>query len=215
MLETLSEVRGTYFLIKDEIEDRLEEFQEKGRSGSDEDIFIELVFCLLTPQSKAKSCWLAVQNLINSDLIFRGSASEISKELNIVRFRNNKARYIVKAREFFTKDEEISIKSMLTQQKNVFSKREWLVKDVKGIGYKETSHFLRNIGFGKQIAILDRHILKNLKLYRVIGDIPKMLSRKKYFEIEKKMIDFSKEIEIPMAHLDLLFWYKETGEIFK
>ncbi len=104
---------------------------------------------------------------------------------------------------------------MLTQQKNVFSKREWLVKDVKGIGYKEASHFLRNIGFGKQIAILDRHILKNLKLYGVIGDIPKMLSRKKYFEIEKKMMDFSKEIEIPMSHLDLLFWYKETGEIFK
>ncbi len=215
MLETLNEVKGTYFLIKDEIENRLEEFQKKGRSGSDEEIFTELVFCLLTPQSKAKSCWLAVQNLINSDLIFQGTASEISKELNIVRFRNNKARYIVKAREFFTKDEEISIKSILTQKKNVFSKIEWLVKDVKGIGYKEASHFLRNIGFGKQIAILDRHILKNLKLYRVIGDIPKMLSKKKYFDIEKKMLDFSKEIEISMVHLDLLFWYKETGEIFK
>ncbi|MBL7135572.1 MAG: N-glycosylase/DNA lyase [Candidatus Marinimicrobia bacterium] len=215
MVETLNEVKGTYFLIKDEIEDRLEEFQEKGRSGSDEEIFTELVFCLLTPQSKAKSCWLAIQNLINNNLIFQGSASEISEGLNIVRFRNNKARYIVEAREFFTNYEEISIKSMLTQQKNVFSKREWLVKDVKGIGYKEASHFLRNIGFGKQIAILDRHILKNLKLYGVIGDIPKMLSRKKYFEIEKKMMDFSKEIEIPMSHLDLLFWYKETGEIFK
>ena len=63
MLEILNELRGTYFLIKDEIEDQLEEFQEKGRFGSDEEIFTELVFCLLTPQSKAKSCWLAVQNL--------------------------------------------------------------------------------------------------------------------------------------------------------
>ncbi len=109
MVETLNEVKGTYFLIKDEIEDRLEEFQEKGRSGSDEEIFTELVFCLLTPQSKAKSCWLAIQNLINNNLIFQGSASEISEGLNIVRFRNNKARYIVEAREFFTNYEEISI----------------------------------------------------------------------------------------------------------
>ncbi len=215
MLETLNKLRETYFLIKDEIEDRLEEFQEKGRSGSHEEIFTELVFCLLTPQSKAKSCWLAVQSLIKSDLIFQGGQSEISKELNTIRFRNNKARYIVEAREFFTNDGEISIKSGLTQQKNVSSKREWLVKDVKGIGYKEASHFLRNIGFGKQIAILDRHILKNLKLLGIIDKVPKSLSRKKYFEIERKMTDFSKEIEIPMAHLDLLFWYKETGEIFK
>jgi len=158
---------------------------------------------------------LAVQSLIKSDLIFQGGESEISKELNIIRFRNNKAKYIVEAREFFTNDGEISIKSGLTQQKNVSSKREWLVKDVKGIGYKEASHFLRNIGFGKQIAILDRHILRNLKLLGIIDKVPKSLSRKKYFEIEKKMIDFSKEIKIPMAHLDLLFWYKETGEIFK
>ncbi len=215
MVEKLNELRVTYFLIKDEIEDRLREFQFKWHSGSDEDIFTELVFCLLTPQSKAKSCWLAVQNLINSDLIFQGSASKISKELNIVRFRNNKARYIVEAREFFTNNGKISIKSILIQQKNVSSKREWLVKNVKGIGYKEASHFLRNVGFGNQIAILDRHILKNLEVYGVIGNIPKTLSKKKYFEIEKKMTDFSKEIEIPMAHLDLLFWYKETGEIFK
>jgi len=38
---------------------------------------------------------------------------------------------------------------------------EWLVKNLTGLGYKEAGHFLRNIGSGK-IAILDRHILRNL-----------------------------------------------------
>jgi len=83
------------------------------------------------------------------------------------------------------------------------------------MGYKEASHFLRNIGLGKDMAILDRHILKNLKAFGVINDIPRALSRKKYLEIEEKMRKFSHEIGIPISHLDLLFWSRQTGEIFK
>ena len=92
--------------------------------------------------------------------------------------------------------------------------REYLVENIKGIGYKEASHFLRNIGH-RNLAILDRHILKNLKDLKVINDIPKSLSKNKYFEIEKKFSNFSKEINIPMDELDLLFWSIETGEVFR
>ena len=41
---------------------------------------------------------------------------------------------------------------------NEFEKREWVVKNVKGLRYKEDSHFLRNIDY-KNIAIIDFHIL--------------------------------------------------------
>jgi len=80
---------------------------------------------------------------------------------------------------------------------------------------KEASHFLRNIGLGKDLAILDRHILKNLKEYGVINEIPKSITKKVYIAIEDKMREFSKRINIPMDELDLLFWSKETGIIFK
>ena len=89
------------------------------------------------------------------------------------------------------------------------------MKNLTGLGYKEAGHFLRNIGFGERIAILDRHILKNLYSLGVIEEIPASLSGKKYLDIEKKMADFSKEMHIPLSHLDLLLWSKETGEIFK
>jgi len=49
----------------------------------------------------------------------------------------------------------------------------------------------------------------------VIKEVPKSLSGSKYKDIEKKMAAFSKRIDIPLSHLDLLLWYKETGEIFK
>jgi N-glycosylase/DNA lyase len=62
---------------------------------------------------------------------------------------------------------------------------------------------------------LDRHILKNLKKYRVIQEIPKTLTEKKYREIERKFRKFSEKISISMDELDLLFWAIETGRVFK
>ena len=84
------------------------------------------------------------------------------------------------------------------------------------MGYKEASHFLRNIGKGDELSILDRHILRGLKKTSVIEEIPESLSEKKYLEIEKAMKKFAIEkVKVPVAHLDFLFWYLFNGEIFK
>lgn len=98
---------------------------------------------------------------------------------------------------------------------NEFELRNALANEVMGLGMKEASHFLRNIGNGKNIAILDRHILKNLLKYRAIKQLPATLTKKKYLEIEAKMLKFSRKTKIPMVHLDLLFWSEEAGRIFK
>jgi N-glycosylase/DNA lyase len=134
---------------------------------------------------------------------------EIRKEISRIRFKNKKAKYVLNAMKNFDRIFE-NIKGMKAEEA-----REYLVKNIKGMGYKEASHFLRNIGIGLNLAILDRHILKNLKNIGVIDEIPSHLSQKKYLEIEEKMKKFSEEISIPMSHLDLLFWCKETGEVFK
>jgi len=151
-----------------------------------------------------------VQNLIEKNLLFKGNENQIAKELYGVRFNNNKAGYIVEARRNFA-----DVSNFFRGSKDIYKKREWLVQNIKGFGYKEASHFLRNIGLGENLAILDRHILKNLKLLKVIDEIPNLLSKKKYLEIEEKMKKFSKDIGIPMSHLDLVLWYKEAGEVFK
>ncbi|MEM7816211.1 MAG: DNA lyase, partial [Candidatus Aenigmatarchaeota archaeon] len=132
-----------------------------------------------------------------------------------VRFHKNKVGYILQAREIFTMEGKLCVKKKLISLGTPFEMREWLVSNIKGLGYKEASHFLRNIGLGKDIAILDRHILKNLKRQGVIREIPKTLTPKKYKEIEEKMRSFSKKVRIPMDELDLLFWSEETGEVFK
>lgn len=194
----------------------MKEFKEIWEKGSNEDIHAELSFCILTPQSKAVNAWKAITTLRENGLLFKGSPEEIVEYLNIVRFKNNKAKYLVELREQMTdKNGNIITRDFFDSIKSVKEKREWIVKNIKGMAYKEAGHFLRNVGFGKEIAILDRHILKNLVKLEVIEDIPKSLTPKLYLEIEEKMKAYCKFINIPMDSLDLLLWYKEAGEIFK
>ncbi len=213
--DRIEEIVAFHRAQKEKIEARLADFRQIWDVGSDRDLFAELAFCILTPQSRARTCWPAVERLRSCDLLFVGTADEILDELKNVRFKERKASYIVSAREQFTKDGRLSIRSILGGFSDAFALREWLVENVMGLGYKEAGHFLRNVGLGEDLAILDRHILKNLVLMGVIDEIPKSLTKKRYLEIERRMIAFSEKAGIPMGHLDMVLWSKETGEIFK
>lgn len=202
-----------YKARKSEIKKRLDDFKAVW-TEPDERIFSELCFCICTPQSKAVHCHEAVSALSGNRVLYCGDERRIRSGLKKVRFPNNKAKYIVETRGRFFCDKTLRVKDKISAG-DIFATREWLVRNVKGIGYKEASHFLRNIGFGDDLAILDVHILKNMVRLGVISEKPKTLTRKKYLELEEKLRKFSKSVGIPMAELDLLFWSMETGHIFK
>ncbi len=210
----LGKLMKEYSQKKESVRRRLDEFKHLGSTATQEQLFAELAFCLCTPQSKARACWSAVQGLEKSGLLLEGSRTDIEKNLKGVRFRVNKAKYIELARRSFLKEGKLDIREFLSGS-DVFEARERLVKNVRGLGYKEASHFLRNIGMGQGMAILDRHILRNLKRLGVIDSVPASLSPKKYKGIERRMSAFCASIGICEEELDLLLWSKETGEIFK
>ncbi len=213
--EYFKEIEKIYKEKKSDFKKRLQEFRDTWNKGTNKDIHLELSFCILTPQSKALNAWQAITNLKENNLIFTGSAEEMVEYLNIVRFKNNKSKFLVTLREQMTKNGEIVTKDFFSSIPTTFEKREWIVKNIKGMSYKEAGHFLRNVGFGSEVAILDRHILRNLVKLEVIDEIPKTLSPKIYLEIEKKMKEYCKFVKIPMDEMDLLLWYKEAGVIFK
>jgi N-glycosylase/DNA lyase len=197
---------------KNTIKQRLADFKKIGKQGNKR-IFSELCFCLCTPQSKAVNCNEAVLRLEKSGVLFKGTAKKVAKYLKgLARFHNNKARYIVKAREKFY---NIGARCSVPLKGDPAQIRSRLVKDIKGLGMKEASHFLRNVGLGGGLAIIDRHVLANLKRYGAIKNIPLNIPDKEYLKLEETMRKFSKRIGIPLAELDLLFWSQETGRIFK
>lgn len=203
-------LREIYSLCRDCICARIGEFEQTGKRRNREELFTELAFCLFTPQSNAHQCRDSVLRIVSGNLIFTAPPSRIAKELNGVRFHNNKSKYLVRARALFP---EFLI--ILNEGATPFDIRDWLVKNMPGMGYKEASHFLRNIGLGENLAILDRHIMRCLVEFGVIPEIPASLNRKKYLEMEQKMKEFSVKTGIPLSHLDLVFWRREKGEIFK
>lgn len=203
----MKEVKAYYTRDKVLIKQRLNEFK---RIRPD-DYFYELVYCLLTPQSSAVNAGLVVDSLRKKNFQTRNVNPErfLSNKDSYIRFHKNKTRYLLEMKNKYPK-----IEYQLFFGYSADDIREWLVKNVKGIGYKEASHFLRNIGY-KNMAILDRHILKNLVRVRVLKELPKSLPKKMYLEIEKKFLNYSKKINISMDELDLLFWSMETGEVLK
>lgn len=212
MKKKYDEILFIYKKIKNDIEKRIEEFKKNGLDMTDSQLLYELFFCILTPQSKATLCWESIERLKDGGKEVLKDTEKIKNSLHGVRFPNNKSKYI---HNFYNNYSKEKFFENLKNIESNFQKREYLVKNVKGISYKEASHFLRNIGYGEDLAILDRHILKNLKNYSIIKEIPKSISRKKYLEIEESMRKFSKSIDIPLSHLDLILWYRERGFIFK
>ncbi|MCM8821144.1 MAG: N-glycosylase/DNA lyase [Candidatus Omnitrophica bacterium] len=211
MNDIITTLRQIHKSIKPQIEKRLKELRG---NNTDEKIAKEFFFCLLTPQCKAKVCWNNIEILYNKGILQKGSKEEIVKHLKGIRFSNNKAGYIVEGRgKFFNGG--CSLKEIIETTDDTFSLREYIVSNIKGMGWKEASHFLRNIGKGEDFAILDRHILKGLVMCSVIKKIPKTLTKAGYMDIENRMRKFAENIGIPLSHLDFVFWYLFNKEIFK
>jgi len=227
-------LKKEYLLKKDKINNRLRDFDNfynkpyswfyennkmelrEVNKNDDERIFEELCFCIFTANTSADMGLKAVDAV--RDLLTNGTAEEMTKKLEgIYRFNNLRPSYIVHTKEYLKnnfnfklKDKIESMKNNLDELRNFFA----FNPGIKGLSYKEASHFLRNIGF-KGYAILDKHILNSLIEFNVIENIKTPLPAKQYPEIEKKMKMFSNEIEIPMDELDLLLWSRRNGRILK
>lgn len=178
------------------VKQRMAEFKKTGKS-SREKIFSELCFCILTANSTAERC-IAVQKTAEKHF-HKLPEKELAKILKRAgaRFHTKRAGYICEAR----KHTEI--------QKS----RDWLAENVKGLGLKEASHFLRNIGF-TDVAIIDFHIVDVLVRNKLI-ETPKKLDRKTYLEIEEVLRKLAQKTGLNLAELDLYLWYMETGKILK
>lgn len=186
------------------IEKKLLEFRKLGKKGNNE-WFSELCLCILTANSKANTA-INIQNKMGRSGFLKASKGTVCKTIMGCghRFHNIKSGYILEARKFG------KIKNLLKKEKEP---RRWLVRNVKGIGWKESSHFLRNVGYF-DYALLDRHILALMVESRLIKKIP-TLTEKNYLELEERLRKIARKLGMSLAELDLYMWYMKTGKVLK
>lgn len=201
------EIFDKYQILKDQIRSRLWVFSQI----KPERYFYELCYCILTPQTSAVNADRAVNALEKADFlnVDFNPLDILDNRNHYIRFHITKAKRLLEMKIRFN-----DIAEILNSRLKSSEKREWLAENIKGLGMKEASHFLRNIGH-RNLAILDRHILKHLVLCQLYKDLPKVSTKKAYLSVEKKFQTFSKKVNIPMDELDLLFWSYETGIILK
>jgi N-glycosylase/DNA lyase len=193
--------------VKKLVDARIGEFKQNGGKTSRE-IFKELCFCILAANFNAERS-IEIQKKIGDGFLTL-PLPQLAEELKALghRYPETRARYIVEARRYAD-----SLKEIISSFKDANSLREWLVKNVKGIGFKEASHFLRNIGFS-DLAIIDFHIVNVLSKYGLINEF-KTMTRKRYLEIESILRKIARCLNISLAELDLFLWYLETGKVLK
>lgn len=204
LTKKINSLKGTK--IEELIKKRINEFKKTGNSTNNK-IFKELCFCILTANFNAEKT-IKIQNEIGNCFL-NDSKEKISKKLKQLghRFPNKRAEYISEAQKCKEKIKKV------TQFHDEKKLRDWIVNNIKGIGYKEASHFLRNIGL-ENYAIIDFHIIDLLEKHSIIKK-PKNLSKKKYLEIENILRKIAKKTNLTLAELDLYLWYIETGKILK
>jgi N-glycosylase/DNA lyase len=192
--------------VKKLVNARVKEFEEIGKKSSE--IFKELCFCILTANFNAEKS-VEIQKEIGDGFLTLPESRLVKKLKELGhRYPNTRAKYIVEARKY-----KNSLKGIVESFDDENKLREWLVKNVRGVGYKEASHFLRNIGY-KNSAIIDFHIIDILAKHELIKK-PKVLTKRKYLEIENLLKKIAKKLDLNLAELDLYLWYTETGKILK
>lgn len=200
---------------RDEIRGRLSEFAAVGQRGTDVNLWEEMVFCFFTGGCSARMGLRSLEAV--KHILMTGDQTELASALSGVhRYPNARARYIVASREFLHEHCDFKLRKKLQSFDCRLERRDWLVKEkgIKGLGYKEASHYLRNIGF-TGYAILDKHVLNCLAELKIIDEPKPPNTRSKYLMIEEKLKKLTEMTRIDFDELDLVLWSVKTGVILK
>jgi N-glycosylase/DNA lyase len=212
---TIENIRATRRVRAREIRKRLAEFRAVWEAGSDERLWEELVYCIFTAGASARMGLRSVEAVRH--LLLTGDQSALTQALQGVhRYPAARPGYIVVTRTFLHEDCGMRLRARLESFEDALARRDWLARErrIKGLGYKEASHFLRNVGFGGY-AILDKHILRSLAELGVTKSPEPPTTRSRYLETEERLRQFAHDVAIDFDELDLVLWSMKTGEILK
>lgn len=212
---TIEKIKAAHAERRVEIRARLAEFETVWENEPDERLWEEMVFCFFTGGCSARMGLRSVEAV--RPILQTGNHHELADALRgRHRYPNARAGYIVASREFLQEHCGLRLREKLSSFDDDLERRDWLVKEkrIKGLGYKEASHYLRNIGL-KGYAILDKHILRSLTELGIIDDPKPPNTRAKYLGTEEKLKNLATLMKIDFDELDLVLWSMKTGEILK
>jgi N-glycosylase/DNA lyase len=214
---TIENVLAAHRGRRKEIKSRLSEFHKLWISADDDRLWEELVFCIFTAGASARMGIRSIEAV--RPFLKTGRREQMTKALRKAgahRFPVERPGYIVTTRAFLHEHCGMRLRETLWSFSDPVIRRDWLAQEsrIKGLGFKESSHFLRNVGF-KGYGILDKHVMRCLFDLKLVDTPKPPATRKRYLETEQKLREFAREVSINFDELDLVLWSMKTGEVLK
>ncbi|MFP4524613.1 MAG: N-glycosylase/DNA lyase [Candidatus Woesearchaeota archaeon] len=193
-----------------QVRERLESFRSF-EDKDEEDWFSELCFCLLAANAKGTTA-AKIQEELGKDKLLTLTQPALAQAIQSHghRFHNTKASYIAEARKHGDLKQTIKEKTA----EDVKEARDWLARNVKGLGMKEASHYLRNTGHDG-VAIIDRHVKALMEEHGHVRADGKALTPKRYLALEKTFARLAAEAGMTIAEFDLYCWRLKAGTVLK
>ncbi len=214
-LATIENIRVAHQARRREICARLAQFRDIWKSATDDRLWEELAYCIFTAGASARMGLKSIEAV--GPLLGQGTHEEMTNALlSVHRFPRARPGYIVVTREYLHENCGMRLRERLSAFADPIERRDWLACEprIKGLRYKESSHFLRNVGFSGY-AILDKHVLRSLAELGVVESPKPPTTRARYLETEVQMKKFARYLRIDFDELDLVLWSMKTGEILK
>lgn len=139
--------------------------------------------------------------------ILRGGGGPKSHQSRSLPFWKTRSHQLVWAARLLFGDGGPRLKPLLYRWSDAVALREYLVKDVPGIGMKQASNFLQTVRFSKDLAVIDTRILAFLRDELMVADVrPSQLGRERYLQLELRMQRLASANGMDMHRLDGIVW---------
>ena len=102
---------------------------------------------------------------------------------------------------------DLKIRTILMNSTSPMEARNNIINKSKGIGPKQASLFLRNIGYSNDFAVLDTHVVHYLMLAGIM-EVPadSLKSMNRYLQIEQLFQQYADSLQATAAEVDLAIW---------
>ncbi len=212
--------------VSDEIE-TWRKTEKNWEDYSEEQLWCELVSCILGSRVRyetAKECTTHLKDeglltiaklLTNSETVCMYIIEELNMPL-YPPYRNgkgsrypypkSKSQYIIKTGLEIYKNSFTSIKHILRTSRDENMTRETFVKICTGIGPKQASLFLRNIGYSENLAILDSHVIHYMYLLGMRDKKTRIYTMNDYSKYEDILLFYADSLNKTLATVDIAIW---------
>jgi N-glycosylase/DNA lyase len=101
-----------------------------------------------------------------------------------------------------------SIRNLLNVSRDSYDARMRIMSTTIGVGPKQSSLFLRNIGYADDLAILDTHVLHYVALLQLLPTAitARNLGLTMYEKIERELRAYGKTKGLSLSRLDTAIW---------